>query len=101
MKNRSYMKPNPTPSVSNQILRCEEQEDQKSAQSEKKQSGNRNLKKGQRLISQQLSGIIMQNDREGFYASVEKELVKLDFLRNDALLHSVFSVSSDEAVFHR
>ncbi|XP_047261597.1 UV-B-induced protein At3g17800, chloroplastic [Capsicum annuum] len=48
-----------------------------------------------------LSGIILQNDREGFYASVENELINLDCLRNDAILRSVVHVGSDEAVLHR
>lgn len=42
-----------------------------------------------------------QNDREQFYALVKKELVKLAYMRNDAILRSVFSLCSDEAVLHR
>ncbi|KAM3269357.1 hypothetical protein P3S67_030239 [Capsicum chacoense] len=37
----------------------------------------------------------------GFMLIWRKNLVKLDCLRNDALLHSVSSVSSDKAVLHR
>ncbi|PHT33487.1 hypothetical protein CQW23_25287 [Capsicum baccatum] len=37
----------------------------------------------------------------GFMLIWRKNLVKLDCLRNDALLHSVCSVSSDKAVLHR
>ncbi|KAM3307468.1 hypothetical protein P3S67_009211 [Capsicum chacoense] len=37
----------------------------------------------------------------GYMLIWRKNLVKLDCLRNDALLHSVSSVSSDKAVLHR
>ncbi|CAN4113767.1 unnamed protein product [Withania somnifera] len=47
-----------------------------------------------------LSGILL-NDVEEFYDCAEKELVKLACLKNDALLRSVFSLCSDEAVLHR
>lgn len=47
-----------------------------------------------------LSGY-MHDDKALFYASVEKELNRLDYMRNDALLRSVFSLGTDEAILHR
>ncbi|XP_055831885.1 UV-B-induced protein At3g17800, chloroplastic-like [Solanum dulcamara] len=43
----------------------------------------------------------LQHDKALFYAFVEKELDKLDYVKNDALLRSVFSLGTDEAILHR
>lgn len=48
-----------------------------------------------------LLSVFMQNDKALFNGFVEKELERLDCMKNDALLRSVFSVGTDEAILHR
>ncbi|XP_027773258.1 UV-B-induced protein At3g17800, chloroplastic-like [Solanum pennellii] len=48
-----------------------------------------------------LLSVFMQNDKALFNGFVDKELERLDCMKNDALLRSVFSVGTDEAILHR
>ncbi|KAL3365113.1 hypothetical protein AABB24_010325 [Solanum stoloniferum] len=48
-----------------------------------------------------LLSVFMQNDKPLFNGFVEKELERLNYMKNDALLRSVFSMGTDEAILHR
>jgi len=48
-----------------------------------------------------LLSVFTQNDKPLFNGFVEKELERLNYMKNDALLRSVFSMGTDEAILHR